>query len=42
MVGTPWKSIEILIEAWKELRDYPIAPAPRPPGSEAGSTGDRP
>lgn len=22
--STPWKSIEILIEAWKEVRDYPM------------------
>ena len=26
--STPWESIEILIEAWKEVRDYPgAAPA---------------
>ena len=24
MVSTPWKSIEILMQAWKEVRDYPL------------------
>jgi len=40
MASTPWKSIEILIEAWKEVRDYPITAAPRTPGGETSTTSD--
>lgn len=41
MASTPWKSIEILLQAWKEVRDYPITAAPRTPGSETGTTPER-
>ena len=28
--NTPWESIETLIAAWKEVRDYPLPPGPAP------------
>ena len=25
MASTPWRSVEVAIQAWKEVRDYPLA-----------------
>lgn len=34
VASTPWRSIEILIEAWREVRDYPITAAPQTAGPQ--------